>query len=260
MSIDPRTVTSADLANPAIDALTLHSIAQARPDLWPWVVQHPNTYQALNQWIAQQQVAPPVTDATQQPLSYAALPQPAAYTPIVPQQGYPEVYPQAYPQPAPQQAYPQPYPQPAPQSYPAAAGAYRPRKAKGSAFGPILMFVASLLFLVAAGAPAASSPRGSSALVDLDVPFTYFSFAWMALFVSSIVVWVMRTRGAMLTGAIFGFICGGTVALIGIANAIAAASAGWTLQSGFFLLAAAGLVAIVGAVLTLRKRPKTTYA
>lgn len=287
MSTDPRTVTAADLANPALDALTLHGIAQERPDLWPLVVQHPNSYAALNEWIAQQQaaraaVAPeetvPVSEASTESDATAAEPQeqaqPAAedaaatlvYPPLTPVA--PAAYPAtgAYPQPVyPQAAYPQPVPQGypvapgQPGAYPVMPGQYVPRKAKGSPLGPILMFVAALAFLVAGGLPAATSPRETVALVDLETPFTFSAFVWFALLISSIVVWIVRTRGALMTGAIFGFVCGAAWVLIGVGNALAASAAGWSLGPGFFALIVVGILAIVGGVLALLKRPTTTY-
>lgn len=299
MSIDPSTVTAADLANPALDAHALHSIAQARPDLWPLIVEHPNTYLALNAWIGQQQAVAP-TLAPQEPvvaavsevrgsesdaaaeivaaetpaaetlaagtLAYEPLPIPAedaaatlAYPPLA----------QAAPTGYPQQGYPQGYPQPVPQGYPVAPGQpgvypampgqYLPRKAKGSPLGPILMFVAALAFLVAGGLPAATSPRETVALVDLATPFAGAALAWFALLISSIVAWILRTRGALLTGAIFGFVCGAVFAFIGIGNAFAASVSGWKLDAGFFVLIAVGVLAIVGGVIALVNRPKTAY-
>lgn len=246
-------MTAADLANPEIDALTLHNIAQARPDLWPLVTQHPNSYEALNAWIAQQQAAH--LSVAPAGASAAGFPQPSnTANTAYPQPVYPQPVAQGY------AAAPGQYAAPAqPGMYPVVPGAYLPRKAKGSALGPVLMFVSALVFLVTGGLPAATSPRGTVDLVDLDVPFTFSALAWFALLISSIVVWILRTRGALTTGAIFGIVCGGTWAFVGIANAIAASAAGWQLGVGFFALAATGAIAIVGGVLALLNRPKSTY-
>ena len=49
--IDPQNVTREELANPAVPAEVLARCAAERPDLWDVILNHPNTYPGLNDWI-----------------------------------------------------------------------------------------------------------------------------------------------------------------------------------------------------------------
>lgn len=44
-----------DLSNPAIEPLQLHELAQTHPHLWDEILQHPNVYPGLAQWIHDRQ-------------------------------------------------------------------------------------------------------------------------------------------------------------------------------------------------------------
>ncbi|GAA1119261.1 hypothetical protein [Nesterenkonia jeotgali] len=61
---DSGSYTSDDLNDPAIDAETLRQLAAERADLWPQILQHPNCYPGLAEYIRGQQ-APPQPPAGQ---------------------------------------------------------------------------------------------------------------------------------------------------------------------------------------------------
>lgn len=67
---DPANLSAADLSDPTIAAARLAEIAQARHDLWPLILQHPNVYPGLSDWIIRQQ---PTQHASQQPQAPAAM-------------------------------------------------------------------------------------------------------------------------------------------------------------------------------------------
>lgn len=58
-NIDPANFTPESLSDPSIDAVTLRQLAMDRPDLWPHILQHPNCYAGLSDYIRQQMPQPP---------------------------------------------------------------------------------------------------------------------------------------------------------------------------------------------------------
>lgn len=109
---DPSTYTPADIANPALDDATLRHIAQYRPDLRGFVLQHPSCSPALAQLIhasaapQQAQAAPGVPAVPQAPAGFN-LGQAAVSTPLEQFGGHPQQFGQHTPQ-TPQPAYGQP--------------------------------------------------------------------------------------------------------------------------------------------------------
>jgi hypothetical protein len=93
---DPSSFTVEELSDPTIPAAVLGQIAASRPDLWPAILGHPNTYPELRAYIIQQLpgaesaplvAEPPVQPPAQPPAGYA----PGGYAPAGP-----EVPPTAY--------------------------------------------------------------------------------------------------------------------------------------------------------------------
>lgn len=112
---DFSTFTAESLADPSVDAVTLGRLAATRPDLWPAILNHPNIYPDLAQWLAprvpqgQMRPAAPTEPAHEvQPTQHLAS---EPVTPEIPEQasaqGFGPSQPQAQPFGAAQQ--PQPF-------------------------------------------------------------------------------------------------------------------------------------------------------
>ena len=56
-----------DLSDPAIEPLRLQELAQTHPHLWDEILQHPNVYPGLADWIRERQAA----EAANQPSDVA---------------------------------------------------------------------------------------------------------------------------------------------------------------------------------------------
>lgn len=87
---DPASYTAQDLADPTIDASTLGQLASSRPDLWQQILQHPNCYPELRQYIQQQSGAapppPPAQSAESAPPHQPSPSQPPPTPPAEPPQ------------------------------------------------------------------------------------------------------------------------------------------------------------------------------
>ena len=82
---DPASFTPADMLDPSLDGDTLRLLTAKRPDLWPQILEHPNTYPDLANFIRSKMPASAQPAATPEP-AFTAAPAstPAAATPATP--------------------------------------------------------------------------------------------------------------------------------------------------------------------------------